>query len=329
MRNVHCGGGLEGLLLLGSMVLLLPGCELLGSTSPDFPEREVIAGTSHFAPLGPHGPEKAFPKVSPDGDRLLWNEFSEEHGADVIYLVSLETGHRRGLTEGRNADWSPDGQWIAFNRGVHIYKIRPDGSALTQLTTRGRNFFPDWSPDGSKIAYDRSLEDDFGPDGVWIMNADGSGKHHVFGGAAPDWHPSGDKIVAMRQIPPSTYVLAIHELGIGQSSNILHDIVNGHSDPRFSPDGEHITFANEEGIWVVREDGRQLRRLVPNHYPGNPDFLHTARTPRLMVSTPSWHPSGQQIVFEYFRIKRFEQYRRGPGPRLAGSFSIGRVEVDR
>lgn len=49
------------------------------------------------------------------------------------------------------------------------------GLTLTQLTADGGDY-PSWSPDGSKIVYMRSAK---GDGGLWIMNADGSGKHRL------------------------------------------------------------------------------------------------------------------------------------------------------
>jgi Tol biopolymer transport system component len=55
--------------------------------------------------------------------------------------------------------WSPDGQWIAFlsdrSGKYEIWKVRPDGSGLAQMTHEpGREVIaPVWSPDGRKLLY--------------------------------------------------------------------------------------------------------------------------------------------------------------------------------
>jgi len=63
------------------------------------------------------------------------------------------------------------------------------GSALTGCG--GGNTYnsePTWSPDGSKIAFVRK-------DGIYVMNADGSGQRRLTdAGGGPAWSPDGSKI---------------------------------------------------------------------------------------------------------------------------------------
>ncbi|HEV8369262.1 MAG TPA: hypothetical protein VGQ39_15010, partial [Pyrinomonadaceae bacterium] len=55
--------------------------------------------------------------------------------------------------------WSPDGQWIALlsdrSGKYEIWKVRPDGSGLAQMTHEPDRevIAPVWSPDGSKLLY--------------------------------------------------------------------------------------------------------------------------------------------------------------------------------
>lgn len=72
---------------------------------------------------------------SPDGTQLLFFDLQQD-----MYLASGDGSGAR-LLQSRVVDarWSPDGQWIVFTgadaSGLYqIYKIRPDGSGLTQLT---------------------------------------------------------------------------------------------------------------------------------------------------------------------------------------------------
>lgn len=58
---------------------------------------------------------------------------------------------------------SPDGLWVAFSRcntrgGWSLWKIKVDGTGLTQLTTASQNtdFYSTWSPDGQTITFQRN-----------------------------------------------------------------------------------------------------------------------------------------------------------------------------
>ncbi|MCH7813646.1 MAG: PD40 domain-containing protein, partial [Planctomycetes bacterium] len=85
--------------------------------------------------------------------------------------------------------WSPDGDWIVFEadteadteleqRGT-IFKVRSDGTDLTQLTKRdGADFddrLPNWSPDGDRILFQRRLPNEGDGDNwdVYVVDTDG------------------------------------------------------------------------------------------------------------------------------------------------------------
>jgi Tol biopolymer transport system component len=106
---------------------------------------------------------------SPDGSRVVF-------AADVtgtqraLYVVNIDgTGlHQVKLPTGINptsAQWSPDGNWIAFsgrpptfNAYFEVYLIHPNGTGLKEITphTGGcLGFAPIWSPDGTKLLFAR------------------------------------------------------------------------------------------------------------------------------------------------------------------------------
>src|SRR5688500_8744466 len=83
-----------------------------------------------------------------------------------------------------------------------IWSINPDGTGATNLTSTPSTYERggSWSPDGTKIAF-------IIYPGVWVMNADGSGRVEItpdvsgppFYNAhlqptSVDWSPDGDKI---------------------------------------------------------------------------------------------------------------------------------------
>jgi Tol biopolymer transport system component len=110
-------------------------------------------------------------------------------GADGKGLHKVTPGLAR-VGEG-DADWSPDGSRIVFDRTFEcadpltlcmaIWVVSGDASGERRLTPQKPGtgaLSPTWSPDGRRIAYveyvDRSDASD-----LWVMNADGSGKRRL------------------------------------------------------------------------------------------------------------------------------------------------------
>lgn len=95
-------------------------------------------------------------KISPDGKGSVFSARGD------IFVVPAEKGNLINLTKSvgthdRNPVWSPDGKWIAFVSDKtgedEVYIIKPDGSALTQLTNDAKSyrFELDWSPDSKYL----------------------------------------------------------------------------------------------------------------------------------------------------------------------------------
>jgi hypothetical protein len=87
---------------------------------------------------------------------------------DVHYTITEEPGDLMPT-------WSPDCTQIAFAReeagNWDIYKINPDGSGRTRLTSDGAiEFAPAWSPTGDSIAF---LSNRDGRWAIWAMDPDG------------------------------------------------------------------------------------------------------------------------------------------------------------
>jgi WD40 repeat protein len=134
------------------------------------------------------------PKWSPDGSRVVF-----ESGG-TIQVMNADGSHVVALAQGHRPDWSPDGNLIAFDRPdftrcvfdlchEDLYLMDPTGDQVRKLVTDGG--CPAWSPDGTRIAYHFLFV------GLFLVNADGSGKTQIADGEAGCpvvWSPDGSAI---------------------------------------------------------------------------------------------------------------------------------------
>jgi Tol biopolymer transport system component len=167
-------------------------------------------------------------KVNPPRLTVLGSNFDGDFGFDGCC--------------GPNADFSPDGSWIAFGamwkESAHagsqfaVYVARPDGSDLRRITPRGigagRNHVR-WSPDGRMIAFATRRGGIHHPQ-VWIVRPDGSGLReltkpvHLDMSVGPAWSPDSTKLVFQS----------------------YHPEING----------------GETDLWIINADGSGLHRIT-------------------------------------------------------------------
>ena len=124
------------------------------------------------------------PGVNPVSGRIAFhNQFSG------LYTMNADGSNIQHISNTQANDWwtswSKDGLWLSFLRGANYYKIRPDGTGLTQLTfsnaviTGPNDYNPavpwsgaPWSSDDSSVIAPRTVN---GVQGIYAIATDGSG----------------------------------------------------------------------------------------------------------------------------------------------------------
>jgi TolB protein len=246
------------------LIVLLLLCCKKKSTKPD-------DGLPHYWPRY----TDMEPAWSQDGKTIAYvhGGIDEEGDTTGIYLIDVDGTDNRLLYRGTKAygpDFSPDGNWLAFDNYAQIFKIKLNGDSLTQLTFGGRNFFPDWSPDGKKIAYDVTEPIDTG--GIYLMQEDGTFPHLVpggYGGRFPDFSPDGKKLLCLisynnaGKVEDYFWIISLED-----ANHIRLPLFRGDNRyPVFSPDGKKIAFSSmyysAPVIYVMDADGKNLKLLTP------------------------------------------------------------------
>jgi hypothetical protein len=123
--------------------------------------------------------------ISPDGSQMVFA--STEDGDSELFLVNLQTGVVRQLTENVNADtdpsWSPDGTKIIFTSDrtslgrnkIFVHDLTNSEQALL-IDTTGLATLPAFSPDGSQIVYSSGRGSE---SIITVSSADGSRSRQI------------------------------------------------------------------------------------------------------------------------------------------------------
>lgn len=171
---------------------------------------------------------------------------------------------------------------IAFVRSNQIYTMTSTGTAVTKLTSAGKNYRPKWSPDGTRISYIH--ESAGGAKDVWVMGAAGGGKQAVtrtgdVTSAGAAWSPNGRTLAfsdgtleTVRSTAP--FGTPVHVTGYQTGSEWCgsQDPAERHevSVDRFlawSPDGTRIALFNhsdcyyDDAVWMYYPATGEVRQL--------------------------------------------------------------------
>ncbi len=241
---------------------------------------------------------------SPDGKTLaIPDKHSQDEPLD-IFLLSLGTGEKRGLTTapaGSLGDYypafSPDGKWLAFVRAPRwstddLYVLplaggEPRRLTFDNLTITGLT----WTPDSREIMF---------------TSRRGGSTRHLWRVAATGGAPERVDTVGADVLSPAlslqgnrlAYTQALDDINIWRfeldaagrvkaQTQLIASTFWDHG-PDYSPDGQQIVFVSDRsgsnGIWVSESDGSKSQ------------LLHACGP--YVTGTPRWSPDGRWIVFD-------------------------------
>jgi dipeptidyl aminopeptidase/acylaminoacyl peptidase len=251
------------------------------------------------------------PRISPDGRRVVYEVVStnwEDNSFDRnLWIVDVNGGEPRPLTTAKksstNADWSPDGKWIAFlsDRPAQIsgspadkrqlYIISADSGEARQITKLDEGVAGfEWAPDSKRIAL-----------------------------AAQDPEPK-----AMKDRKEKYGEYSVVHADYQMSHLWLVDLPDGFAEPppepkrltegnafsvdsfSWSPDGSRIAFSGQRDpdlisghtadIYVLNVADKSLKKIVDT--PG-PD------------TNPKWSPDGTRIAYQTAGGSKYFFYTNG------------------
>ena len=266
------------------------------------------------------------PCVSPKGDAIVFYIYEFENnnpldGYSNLYRMPIGSASQTKLSFGNKLDlfpaYSPNGEFIYFSSNritdnPTIWKVRAGGGGgLTAITNgKSEDIMPSPFADGKAIAYTSLLPGTTEPQ-IWTIQNSGTLPTQLREGESANSSIKDDKIAyikANRNINANKQLLsgesiAYNPLQIwtmtregGEETQMSQNTEYNCIDPKWSPDGEYIVFASDEGkdskgrnnfdIWMMKKDGTQKTQLTTN---GSWD------------DNPCWSPDGKKI---YFRSNR-------------------------
>lgn len=227
------------------------------------------------------------PRWSAQGDRIVYSR----SGGGVWSVPPLGGEPRQIIKDGWNADVSPDGGWVVFERAGRIFIADAAGVGARQLPQPPRRLiehygdsWPTFSPDGKSVAIFLGEQGRHGD--YWILPTDGNEPQRItsdlLDGGAPTWTPDGRSLVV-----PSARSGSVNLWRVPIAGGPPEALTTGPGedlDPVVSPDGRILLFANVKRTWAL---------VVQDVHSGVQRTLLEKRTP---LGFPRYSPDGRRIA---------------------------------
>ncbi|MDD5226445.1 MAG: hypothetical protein PHV97_04575 [Candidatus Omnitrophica bacterium] len=178
-----------------------------------------------------------------------------------LFFFSAWSFWKESPPEPRSPSFSPDKQHLVFSivyKGQsHIYRIKKDGTDLTQMTHLPGNVSgPVYSPDGRWIVFSHGSKSFRDPLHLFIMNADGSGVVQITFGDYAD----ANAVFS----PDGQYIYFIRSRKFGRSSPLVPESWRGMDIYSVKPDGTNLKAVTNENFYKISD---------PSFSPDGEEFL--------------------------------------------------------
>lgn len=302
----------------------------------------VIAGTAAiFALTASAGAQLVTGPTGPRATHIAY--MSKVDGEADIYSMTTEGFAATNLTHDKTIGvrtdsepaWSPDGQWVAFQRagikapGSRLFVVRSDGSKLHALVPSSSltvsDMHPNWSPDGQTIVFSSNRTGHFE---LFAVPANGGAVTQLTStrmgveNLDPAWSPDGMWIAFVRHERTSFGATdSIYVLSLG--TDVTYRVTNpgiGKSDcqPAWAGDSVRLAFESNrtgtEDIYVVDRKGNGLMRVTPT---GSNEFH------------PTWASFGSQLALVSDRTGATEIYTLTVAPTPSSLPTLRELTFDK
>ena len=247
------------------------------------------------------------PRWSPNGKLIVHDVWAQDFSYHAVHVTDVADGVSTPLNGGELGSypaWSPNGRWIAFQKGndetgYAIFVVPAGGGSPTFVVSNAS--MASWGNNSTRLAIEKPSDD--GPS-IWTTNLDGTDQVLVVEhGGAPAWSPNGNWIA---------YDLDgdIYKMRVDANGGPVGTPIQLTSAPAFetrtswSNSSKTIVYFADYGygstdIWAISADGGTPTRLTgaagANDY--DPNFSNNGRYVAYSACMPT-----EQIELRHPRI---------------------------